>query len=211
MPVQKEITSCLESPVFNAIINGYSYGDKVQKLDSFSSAYSDRLMNNIMDLHAFKETHPHLIRCDMQLIARHEVHRIDHTNMWFMAKSARIFRWLDPLPFVVLCPLIIAALPYCNAPDMLACFHGDNHHCSATLKRYCNHDCCVPLYETVDVYDPLKEVVDATYATWYCQDFSRHCFINRRELHSLLYALGGSGKGYKKFSKCGRKNKHHRC
>lgn len=193
MPVQQEVAACIESPVFYAIINGYSYGDKVQKRDRFSTkGNSYRCLNDIIDLRALKKQKPDLIRSDMMLVARHELHRIDHSNMWLMAKSSRIFPWLDPMPLVVLCPLIVAHIDDCrNATQFLACFHGEDRNCFMVLNERCEHGNYKTLTKTHNIYDPIANIVKATRSTWCNQDFSRHSLLNRRGLRSLMYALKG--------------------
>jgi hypothetical protein len=191
VPFHKEIGHCLMSPLFGTIISGYSYGDKIQPRDTFSSTYgcSYRRMKDIITLEDFKKQYPHLLRCDVLLIARDELHRIDHSNMWHLARSVRILPWLDPLPFVVVCPLIITLIERNRTHhDLVACMYGKKHECSMVLKACDTQGNHHHLDATPNVYEHLIPVVKATCTTWVCKDFSRSTVLNKKQLLSLYYA-----------------------
>lgn len=192
-PFQGETSHCLEASLFRSIISCHSRGDWVQTKDYFSTKgwRSYQTMSEIAHLPTIKQkNNKNSIRCDVQLVARHEPHRIDHTNMWMVGRSSRIFRWLDPLPFVVLVPLLITMINENPDPTVfLACFHG-NKQCSLKLKSICPHGQYITLGESPDIYKPMASMAAITRNTWLTDDYSRNSFFSRRQMVALFYAWG---------------------
>jgi hypothetical protein len=108
-PIQAETAPYAFNPVFKHVYNVYSDGDIVQSADTISTPsrasyrklFDGRLkIKRPADLNVVK---------DIRLRVNESKKRIDHANMWLMGISRKACRTLDPLPILVLIPMIVHA------------------------------------------------------------------------------------------------------
>lgn len=118
-PMQVETANCIISPIFKRMFLGYSRGDGVQRRDYFSTGRhkSFMRMSDIADIRAFLNGHAGLARADLGFMIGGNDKRVTHTNMWMLGRSVPIFSFMDPLPLVVLTPLVVAAIDRLAAPE----------------------------------------------------------------------------------------------
>lgn len=110
-PMQVETGHCIVSPFFKQIFLGYSRGDSIQRRDYFSTERykSFMRMSDVADINKFVAEHPALVRADMGFVIGGDDKRVTHTNMWLLGRSVPVLACMDPLPLVVLTPLMLAA------------------------------------------------------------------------------------------------------
>jgi hypothetical protein len=107
-PIQAETAPYAFNPVFKHVYNLYSDGDIVQNADTISTPsrasyrklFDSRLKIQRPDLNVVK---------DIRLRVNESKKRIDHANMWLMGISRKACQTLDPLPILVLIPMIVQA------------------------------------------------------------------------------------------------------
>lgn len=111
-PMQVETGHCITSPFFKRIYLGYSRGDSIQRRDYFSTSRrkSFMRMSDVADIATFVHEHHDCVRADVGFVVGGDDKRVSHTNMWLLGRSVPIFSFMDPLPLVVLTPIMVAAL-----------------------------------------------------------------------------------------------------
>ncbi|MEX0672072.1 MAG: hypothetical protein WD068_01840 [Candidatus Babeliales bacterium] len=113
-PIQSETAELVDNEVIETCISCYSDGDNVQGNDIFSSRdrTSKKKLSEIVSLVAFNSSEKR--RVDVRLIYNDNPAQIGHMNMWFMGRAEKLFESLDPLPLMVLTPLIIQEIDRCR-------------------------------------------------------------------------------------------------
>lgn len=147
-PMQVETGHCMLSPFFKRIFLGYSRGDSIQRRDYFStSRYKSFMrMSDVADINNFVSQHQDCVRADIGFVVGGDDKRITHTNMWLLGRSVPVLGCMDPLPLVVLTPLIIAAygrIDDCTCTHYKANLNAANKRCWVMLAscqdRVCRH------------------------------------------------------------------------
>lgn len=113
-PMQSETADLVDNEVIETCISCYSDGDNVQGNDMFSSRdrSSKKRLSDIVSMSAVNSDNKR--RVDVRLIYNDNPATIGHMNMWFMGRSEKLFHSLDPLPLMVLTPLIIQEIDRCK-------------------------------------------------------------------------------------------------
>ncbi len=112
-PIQIETVSLVNSDVIETMISCYSDGDNVQGNDVFSSKerFSKKRLADLVNISSIHS--PKKQRYDVRLVLNDQPNVIGHMNMWFMGRAEKVFQSLDPLPLMVLTPLIIQEVQRC--------------------------------------------------------------------------------------------------
>jgi hypothetical protein len=131
-PIQQETIMHAADPIFGKIINCWSMGDIVQGVDSLSTktrrSYQKLLDNKLHQTNAM----PSVI--DMRLIVNKNLKHIDHANMWLIGRSRPLDKRVEPLPLMVLTPLILASIKQVGIPSCVnACLTIDEQNLSVML------------------------------------------------------------------------------
>jgi hypothetical protein len=113
-PMQSETASLVHNNVIETCILCYSDGDNVQGNDVFSSKdrSSKKRISDLVSMSAVNSDDQR--RVDVRLIFNENPTIIGHMNMWFMGRAEKLSHSLDPLPLMVLTPLIIQEVDKCG-------------------------------------------------------------------------------------------------
>lgn len=139
-PMQEETAPCIASPVFKKLYLLRSDGDGVQQIDYFSTRVrrSYGRMSNITNLKEICKKNKNFVRCDVRLFVEHLRKRVTHANMWLAGRSVPVFPFMEPMPYVVLVPLVVKGLRSVpigqTAVD--AHVHEDKDRCWATINLF---------------------------------------------------------------------------
>ncbi|HBL98024.1 TPA: hypothetical protein DDZ86_00075 [Candidatus Dependentiae bacterium] len=214
-PMQIETAPLIASPLFRRIILGYSWGDSVQRRDCFSTAAhkSFMRMGDITNLKQIVTAHPGCMRCDIRFAVNDNERLISHTNMWLCGRSEPVFKDMDPLPLMVLTPLIVKALDSKGT----CCTHLKVKVCSDTERYWvCTAECLdAPKNKPIGSYfikcqkeNEAKTIVENHHAEkeirdiivawsrrmkqeWRAFDGSRDVLFNRKNREAIHDAIFG--------------------
>lgn len=106
-PLQQETAPYASHAMFKRVMNCYSLGDSVQGSDVLTTA-SRKCYKT------FASFEPALARSDkvydVQLQVNENGYAVTHANMWYMQHSGKGASHIEPLPYAVMTPALIAAL-----------------------------------------------------------------------------------------------------
>lgn len=104
-PLQKEIIENFSSSCFKKIDSFYSWGDKIQGADIFSTK-SRKSYQRIQDLqNAYQFSCGAHIK-DIQLMVESNAKKVDHVNLWYLGRGTQLQPYLSLLPVVTYLPFI---------------------------------------------------------------------------------------------------------
>ena len=178
-PMQTEMACAIQSDVFRTMVMIYSRGDSVQQRDYFSTkGKSYRRMVDIADLAQLKQEKPHLYRCDLACIVNKDRKRITHTNMWMSGRSNSVFYWMEPVPLMVITPVILQILQHNPCPIHAEIYLSDkNDGCLVMINEFSGDK----YYDTHVLRSTLVAWAQHMRDGWQLsQDKSHHPFFNRK-------------------------------
>lgn len=106
VPLQAETAPYAYHPMFKRVMNCYSLGDVIQGSDVLTTASRQcyKTFSSIESLYCTKDT-----VYDVQLAVNDDSNTVTHANMWCFNHKDITHTHLDPLPYAVLTPAILAA------------------------------------------------------------------------------------------------------
>jgi hypothetical protein len=157
-PLQAETAPHAYHPMFKRVLNCYSLGDKVQGSDILTTASRKcyKTFSSIESPVARKEGTVY----DIQLVVNDDGHAVNHGNMWNIKQGAKGASYLDPLPYAVLAPALIAALeahPF--GSSVQASIRAIDDHISVEMKDIQKDDL---QYRSPNAYDIVATMRDRT-------------------------------------------------
>ncbi len=188
-PIQSETASMIESDIIGTCISCYSDGDSVQGSDMFSSKdrSSKKKLSDLVNMSALNA--PNKRRCDVRLIFNNDPSRIGHMNMWYMGRAQKVFSCLDPLPLMVLTPLIIQEVE--QAQDLADI---DLHFTEARgvlTAHVCEHSSHDILCWSDNLYHACVPAALYARINWNPGDKSRNLMFNYRNYAAIKKAWFG--------------------
>lgn len=106
-PLQHETAPCAYHAMFKRILNCYSLGDTIQGSDVLTTA-SRKCYKTFATFDAAAPLGKKIY--DVQLMVNDDSHAVTHCNMWYMQHHGKKACHIEPLPYAVLAPALIAAL-----------------------------------------------------------------------------------------------------
>lgn len=187
-PIQLETIPYAFHPIFKRVINCHSDGDWVQGIDRvstknrtcFKRLYDERLVPHWPAVSATQVY-------DVRWMVNRKIDRIGHGNMWLLGREEKALATLDPLPIMVLTPLLLELLDTRTEGEALDCnivedadilclelsYHGDKH----CLKKSDN------------ILSTAAKARDLTRKHWKSVDKSRMVLLNYQTGASLWQAV----------------------
>jgi hypothetical protein len=112
-PIQLETVAYAFDPMFKRVINCHSDGDWVQGIDTmstknrtcFKKLYDERLLSH-QPAHCTTQVY------DVRFMVNNQTNRIGHGNMWLLGREGKALLSLDPLPVMVVTPVLLDLLDY---------------------------------------------------------------------------------------------------
>ncbi len=106
-PLQPETAPYAAHPMFKRVMNCYSLGDTVQGCDVLTTA-SRKCHNTFSSTEVVNLQSGKIY--DIQLIVNDDTHAVTHAKMWYIDPKDKNSSHVDPLPYAVMAPAIMAAL-----------------------------------------------------------------------------------------------------
>jgi hypothetical protein len=106
-PLQHETAPYAEHPMFKRVMNCYSLGDAIQGSDVLTTA-SRRCYKTFASFEPIIQRPDKVY--DVQLVVNDDGHAVNHANMWYMQHQGKGVSHVEPLPYAVMTPALIAAL-----------------------------------------------------------------------------------------------------
>jgi hypothetical protein len=106
-PLQHETAPLACHPMFKRVMNCYSLGDTMQGSDILTTA-SRQCYKTFSSIESLTSEDNKIY--DIQLVVNDDGHAVTHGNMWYMKHAVKGTGHLEPLPYAVMTPALIAAL-----------------------------------------------------------------------------------------------------
>lgn len=181
-PMQVEISRFLIADMFRSIVACRSAGDTVQTLDAFSTVIGESFsqMRELVNLDRLNRLKPHLHRADIMLSINHDTYKIDHYNMFALARNS-LHQALDPFPIVVFTPAIIQQV------------HQHFTHNSLRARITCGQDLLtvalksshfyypMPLGESANLYEAIRRERKILNRYWLSPELRKESSAKQRD------------------------------
>jgi hypothetical protein len=185
-PIQHETARYVSHPMFGMVLNCFSAGDIVQRVDFMSTAHrkshQSLLEQSLVSLHKDEARF-----FDVQLMVNGVDSVVDHANMWMIGRSHPFCTALDPLPFVVFIPYVLSLIEHMP----LSVRHLAVNMCYTAST--CSLECRAITHEHATTFTPnmalLKNMRDMVTRYWKPEDTSRRAAFSYKEARVMYDAF----------------------
>lgn len=155
-PLQHETAPHAYHPMFKRVMNCYSLGDSIQGSDILTTASRKcyRTFSSIESLSCESDK-----VYDVQLVVNNDDHAINHGNMWNVKIAQKGSNHLEPLPYAVMTPALIAALDQHKfGPLVQASIRSESGHLGVEVEDTEKK----AQYKSPNTYDIVAAIRDRT-------------------------------------------------
>jgi hypothetical protein len=187
-PIHVETIAYIFDPIFKRVINCHSDGDWVQGIDKvstknrtcFKKLYDERLVPH------WPKTFSTRVY-DVRWMVNKKVDRIGHGNMWLLGREEKALVSLDPLPIMVLTPVLLELLDtHADGASFDCNIVESTQDLCLELSYHARKDC---LSVSGNIHAIACKARDLTHKHWKSADKSRMVLLNYQTGASLWQAV----------------------